>query len=117
MTEVVWRPLRYEHSLTAQEIRKRVLAGETDTKELVDYAVSLVHSWGYLDVETGEPVPLDQVLKLSMEQVNELADLFNAHMWGEGTGVKKASPEASYSTRTKSNRARKSGNHQIHPTG
>lgn len=93
---VVFRPLRYGHAVQAKEIMTRISTGTVDRLEMDNFVFSLVASWDYTDVETGEPVPLEEPAALGMEQYNDLMSEFNRQMEGGGAvnpqnGVKSSS--------------------------
>lgn len=64
-------------------------AGEAGPDEISEFVVSLVESWDYIDPETGQVVPLDQWQELTIEQYQELTEVFNKKMESQANVVKK----------------------------
>ncbi len=91
---VKFKVIKYKHYLKAVEITKRVGTGEATPDESVQYIARMVKECDFLDVETGEPlaVGIESLGELSLEQMNEMTELFNLRMSTKDT-VPKASAE------------------------
>lgn len=111
---VTFRPLRYGHSIDAITLKGRIKTGEATQAEADQYIFDLVAGWDFADIETGEPIPVDQPRLLSVGQYNELIAEFNSQMKGQNTVPKtNASKPSSGPTRSK----KKGRSYQSRPNG
>ena len=92
-----FKTVKFKHYRQAQEINERIDAGKATDEEVLKFALSLVAEWDFVDGDTGEPLALDELDELSMEQCREVNELF-ARQMGVAAEVPKASDEASSST-------------------
>ncbi|KKN57467.1 hypothetical protein LCGC14_0561790 [marine sediment metagenome] len=100
---VKFKVIKYKHALKAIEMTKRSDAGEELTDESLRFMVGLVKEWDFLDADTDEPLPVgtESMGEMSIEQMNEMTELFNLKM-AMKTTVPKASAECSPSSSTES---------------
>jgi hypothetical protein len=91
---IEWKVIKFKHYRRAIELQnagkrdgvERALTGETATAYL-EYAISLIRAWDFVDAETGESLPVEpaSVDELSVEQLQELVNGF-----GNELGTKSA---------------------------
>lgn len=96
---VTFKTIKYKHKKIVDDLIKKVESEQATDDEVDAFIVSLVASWDFMDVDTGEPiqVSLEGVGELSIEQYNSLMEEFNAEM---SQGVKKKSePKSSSGSR------------------
>lgn len=93
--------IKYKHALKSIGMTKRIDAGEDLTDESLRFMVSLVKEWDFLDADTNEPLPVDveSMGEMSIEQMNEMTELFNLRMSTKNT-VPKTNAEYSRSSST-----------------
>ncbi len=106
---VRFKPLKYKHQLEALEIKNRLNGkGAASQKIITDYVASLLESWDYLDVETGEPVALGNFGELGLSQFNEVMDIFNQSidLMGQAVEIPKSNGSGSQSGLTESKPAK-----------
>lgn len=83
MTDFVWKTLRFKHILEAQQVEKGLETGETSEADLLGYVCSLLVSWPFNDVDTGEPIPCGDIGELTPEQIKILYRAFSQATNGE----------------------------------
>lgn len=101
---VKFKVIKYKHARKAIEMTKRSDAGEDVTDESLQFMGSLVKEWDFVDAETGEPLAVgttESLDEMSIEQMNEMTELFNLTM-ATGNTVPKTNAEHSPSTLTES---------------
>ena len=101
---IVFKTLKYKHFKRALELNRQIEAGEVDEDVILQFVVSLVDKWDFVDVETDKPLSFDDIDEMSLDQYNQLMEMFNAKM-GVANEVPKASGEQSPSGSTKSKAA------------
>ena len=94
---VLFKTVKYKHYRIASEIDERIDSGEATDDEILRFALSLVAEWDFVDGDTGEPLELDELDELSMEQCREVNELF-ARKMGVTAEIPKANEEHSSST-------------------
>ena len=94
---VRFKTVKYKHYRIAEEINERIEKEEATDEEVLKFALSLVAEWDFVDGDTDEPLELDELDELSMEQCREVNELF-AQKMGVTAEVPKASDEHSSST-------------------
>lgn len=96
---VKFKVLKYKHARKSIEMTKRIEAGEELTDESLRFMVSLVKEWDFVDADTGEALPVnaESMGEMSIEQMNEMTELFNLKMV-TGNTVPKTNAERSPST-------------------
>lgn len=94
---VLFKTVKYKHYRIASEIDERIDQGEATDDEVLKFALSLVAEWDFVDADTGEPLALDELDELSIEQCREVNDLFGRQM-GVAAEVPKQNGEPSSST-------------------
>jgi hypothetical protein len=94
---VRFKTIKFKHFRQAQEINKRIESNEATDEEILLFAVSLVDEWDFVDVETQEPLALDDVDNLSMAQCGEINELF-ARAMGVTAEIPKENGSPSSST-------------------
>lgn len=101
---VKFKVIKYKHAKRAIEMTKRSDAGEDIMDESMHFMLALVKEWDFLDVDTGEPlaVAIESMDEMSLEQMNEVTELFNLLMAKRNT-VPKTSAEFSLSSSIESN--------------
>lgn len=98
---IKFKVLKFKHYREAQEINKRIDAGEATDEDVLSFALSLVKDWDFKDAETDEPLPpgLESLDELSLEQCAEINLMFARRM-GVTAEIPKATDEPSPSTST-----------------
>lgn len=101
---VRFKTVKFKHYRKARELTAREKAGEDIEVEYLTFAVLMVEEWDFKDEETGDPLPLDTTSldELTLEQMEELATLFN-RKFAKVSTIPKATAEPSLSTLTPSN--------------
>ncbi len=91
---VKFKVIKYKHARRAIEMTKRIDTGEDLEDESLRFMIALVKEWDFLDAETGEPlaVGIESMGEMTIEQMNEMTELFNLKMSTKNT-VPKASAE------------------------
>jgi len=114
---VKFKALKYKHRLQAQELNAGIEAGTVTETQLIEFVTGMIEAWDYLDVETGQPIPLGDYGELSIEQFTEVMELFNQEMQEKkAVAVKKKTESNSSYGLTKSKRARRAMT-QTRPNG
>ena len=100
---VKFRTIKYKHARKAIDMTNRSIAGENVEEESLRFMINLVKDWDFLDADTGEPLPVSEesMDEMSIEQMNEMTELFNQKMSMKNT-VPKTNAECSPSTLTES---------------
>src|SRR3990172_4923007 len=98
---VIFRTLKYKHQRQASELVARRANGEAIKDDQDALIMSLIESWDYVDIETGQPILPGQPDELTIDQYNEVIAEFNAQMNGQSK-VKKTNALPSSSGRTRS---------------
>jgi hypothetical protein len=107
---IEWRVIKFKHYRRAIELQnagrqdgagQRTLTSEAATAYL-EYAISLIHAWDFVDAETSEalPVAAASLDELSVEQLQELIGGFGEKLGTSSAIVPKASAAPSSSTST-----------------
>lgn len=65
---ITFKTLKYKHYKKANELRDNG-AGES---ELLEFAISLIKEWDFVDVETNESLTFENTDELSIDQINEI---------------------------------------------
>ena len=94
---VLFKTVKYKHYRIASEIDERIDSGEATDDEILRFALSLVAEWDFVDADTGEPLALDELDELSLDQCREVNELFGRQM-GVAAEVPKQNGEPSSST-------------------
>lgn len=108
---IKYKTLKYKHQREARELNEKIKAKNATPDEISLFVISLVESWDFMDVETGELLPLDNpklaLDEMSLEQFAEMNTLFNNAMEVGVAAVPKANNGQSPSGLIKSKQARK----------
>jgi hypothetical protein len=75
---VRFRTLKYKHFRKAKELRALADAGQLTDEDVIRYACGLVEAWDFVDAESGAPLTPGEMDELSVAQMIELFDAFNA---------------------------------------
>lgn len=102
---VTFKPIKYKHQQQAKDLGRAIAEKTAADNQVIEFVVSLVASWDYIDDETGQAVPVGDYMELTVDQFNELMANFNARM--QAIGVKKTKPTRSSSSSTRSRTASK----------
>ena len=96
---VRFKVVKYKHFRQAKELIER----DAPEAEHFAFVISMVEEWDFKDAETKEPLPavLSSMDELSIDQFNEVMELFNPEM-GFVTEVKKTNGGVSPSISTQS---------------
>lgn len=79
---VKFKVIKYKHARESIEMTKRIDAGEDLADESLRFMVGLVKEWDFLDADTGEALAVgtESMDEMSIEQMNEMTELFNLKM-------------------------------------
>jgi hypothetical protein len=101
---VRFKTIKFKHYRKARALTAREEEGENIDTEYLTFAISLVAEWDFVDEETGEALPIEAASldELSLEQMTELASLFN-RKFGDLSAVKKTTDAPSPSILIPSN--------------
>ena len=113
---VKFKTIKYKHARKAIKMSKRIDDGEDLSDESLHFMVGLVKDWDFVDVETEEPlvVSVESIEEMTIEQMNEMTELFNLKISG-GNTVPKVNAERLPSSLTEPNQEQK--NQETVPTG
>jgi hypothetical protein len=77
---IKFKPLKYKHFLAAQELYRKIDAGQAGEHDVLVYELSLIAEWDFVDAETGEALPIAQesLGELSLAQYREMIHFFNS---------------------------------------
>ena len=92
-----FKTVKFKHYRIANEINERIEKDEATDEEILRFALSLVAEWDFVDGDTDEPLEIDELDELSMEQCREVNEKF-ARVMGVTAEVKKVSDDLSSST-------------------
>jgi len=101
---IEWKVIKYKHYRRAMQLQSSgrqdgtgqvALEDETATAYL-EYAISLIRSWDFVDAETGEALPVEPASldELSVEQLQELVAGFGQELGTKSEIVPKANAAA-----------------------
>ena len=109
---VRFKVVKYKHFRQATEL----IESDASEAEHFAFVISMVDGWDFKDAETGKALPaeLASMDELSIDQFNEVMELFNQEM-GFVTKVKKTSGGPSSSTSSPSSKVESPG--ETSPTG
>lgn len=85
---VVFRTLKFKHYRKAVDLDKQIKAKKADEIAVLEYAADLVVKWDFLDVDTGDAIPVGELDELSPDQIEELLSTFE-HGFDRATEVPK----------------------------
>jgi hypothetical protein len=112
---IVFKKTKFKHFRKAKALVAREEAGEDVDVEFLEFSMSLVDRWDFVDEETGEeldPRNPEAMYELTSEQVGELTAGFNARFQDMGNTVPKANAGLSPSTSTPSSQVESPAPHQ-----
>lgn len=69
---ITFKVLKYKHYRKANELQNN----GANENELLDFAISLIKEWDFVDVETNEPLTFEDTDELSIDQINEIFTSF-----------------------------------------
>ena len=95
---IKFKNLKLKHYRKAQEINARIDADEANEMDIIEFAISLVASWDFIDADTGERLRQSDMEELSTDQIEELLNSFSEEFAGAMAAVPKANAEPSPST-------------------
>jgi len=109
---VRFKTVKYKHYRQA----KALIESDATEEEHFAFVIKMVDEWDFKDEETGDALPaeLASMDELSIDQFNEVMELFNQEM-GFVTKVKKMNDAPSSSTSSPSSKEESPG--EISPTG
>ena len=94
---IKFKALKFKHYREAQAINRLIDAGEAVDEDVFRFAVSLIEEWDFVDVETGQAIPLREIDELSLKQCAEINSAFAGAMGVAGDAVPKVSDAPSSS--------------------
>ena len=101
---VEFKTIKYKHYTRARELMAREEVDDIGAeKEHFCFLLGLVKEWDFVDGDTENPIPVgvQSLDELSLEQLNEMTEIFNTKFLSVA-GVKKTSNGPSSSTLTPS---------------
>ena len=101
---VKFKTIKYKHYTRARELMAREEVDDIGAeKEHFCFLLGLVKEWDFVDGDTENPIPVgvQSLDELSLEQLNEMTEIFNERFLSVA-GVKKTNGGSSSSTSTPS---------------
>lgn len=83
-----FKTIKFKHYREAQELNRRIDAGDATEEDVLRFALSLIDEWDFKDAETGQPLSIEDLDELSLEQCAEINLMF-ARKMGVSTEIPK----------------------------